>query len=138
MARAAKEAVVLEAAFSTAISHGDDVIRFPTGTSRSPRLSRSTVGDRRLRSRPLSVSLHDVETADLADALVTLLHLLTNVPGTAADFPLVDAGIAAERASRCADRSTTPTTDWLSIVVAVRLAPLIGGDDTRAASAHGS
>jgi len=136
MARAAQEAVVLEAAFSTAISHRNDVIRFPTGTSGAPGFSRRTVRDRRLRSCPLSVGLHDVETTDLADALVTLLHLLTNVPGTAADFPLVDAGVAAERASRSGDRPATPATDRLSIIIPVRLAPLVSGDDTRAAGAH--
>jgi len=137
MARAAQEAVVLEAAFSTAISHRNDVIRFPTGTSGAPGFSRRTVRDRRLRSCPLSVGLHDVETTDLADALVTLLHPLTNVPGTAADFPLVDAGVAAERASRSGDRPATPATDWLAGRVALRFSPVLGRDASASARTRG-
>jgi hypothetical protein len=136
MTRSAEQTIILKAAFSTAVSYGDDVIRFPARTRGSPRFSRSTIGDWRLGSCPLSVRLHDIQTAKLADALVTLPDLLTNVPGTAADFPLVNARVAAERASRGTDRSATPTTDWLSLVVSVRLAPLFSGHDTRAAGAH--
>ena len=133
----AQQPVVLEAALAAAVRDRHDVIGFPPRPRRPPGPPRGAIGCRRLRARPLTVRLDDVEAAEPAGALVALLHLLPHVPRAAADLPFVHAGVAAERAPRRLHRPPAPAADRLAGVVALRLAPLIGGDDARAAGAHG-
>ena len=84
------------------------------------------------------MGFHDVEATQLADALVTLLDLLTDRPRAAPDLPLVNARIAAERAARGLHGATTPAADRLAGVIAIRLAPLIGRYNPRAQDTHES
>jgi hypothetical protein len=134
--RAAEQSIVLEATLAAAVGDRDDVVRFPAWAGPAPRAPCGAILGWRLRSRPLPVSLHDIDAAHLTDSLVTLLDLLTDVPRAAADLPLVDARVAAKRASRRTNGPAAPATDRLSGGVALWLAPLVRCDDTRAASAH--
>ena len=136
MAGATEQPIVLEAALSSTIGNRHDVIGFPSGLCRAPGASSRTIRHRRLRPRPLAMRLDHVESANLTDALVAFLDLLTDVPGTASDFPLVHARVAAERAARRSNRSAAPAANRFTRIVAIGLAPLFGCDDTRAASAH--
>jgi len=82
------------------------------------------------------VRLHDVETANPTDSLVALFDLLTDIPGTAANLPFVDACVAAERATRWCDGSVAPAANGLSGRISIWFAPLFGSHDARAAGAH--
>jgi len=132
----AEQAIVLEPAFAAAVGHRNDVIGFPTRTNGAPGAARGAIPGRRLRSRPLAVRLHDVRATELTDALVALLDLLTDVPRAASDLPFMYARIAAERAARGLHGATTPAADRLAGVIAIRLAPSIGGHNPRATGAH--
>jgi hypothetical protein len=132
----AEQSIVVEPAFAAAVSHRHNVIRFPSWADGSPRFSRGAVACWRLGSRPLPVRLHDVETADLTDSLVAFLDLPTDIPGTAANLPFVDARVAAECATRWCDGSMAPAANGLSGRIAIRFAPLFGSYDARAAGAH--
>jgi hypothetical protein len=136
MTGAAQQAVIFEAAFATAIRHGNDVIRFPARAQGAPRLSRGAITGGRLRACPLAMRLHDVEAAELAGALVSLPDLLADVRRAAANLPLVYALVTAERAARRLHEPSAPAAHRLAGRVAVRNSPLIGGDNARAAGAH--
>ena len=136
MTRTAKQPVVVKSAFAAPIGDGDNVIGFPSWTRRAPPTSSAAIGRRRLRSCPLPVRLKHVESADLTNALVSLLDLLTNVPGTASNLPFVNARITAEGPPRRLDDTVAPATDRFAGRVAFGLPPLIRRNDTRAASAH--
>lgn len=136
MARTAQQPIVFEAALAPTVSNRDNVIGFPARARRAPRPTRHAIGDRRLRSRPLSMSLHDVERANLTNALIALFDLLTNVPGTAPDLPLVNTRVTAERAPWWRDHTVTPSADRFARRVALGLPPLIRRHNTRATSAH--
>ena len=136
MTRTAEQAIVLEPAFTAAVRDGDDVIGFPAWTDGPPGAPCGAVAGRRLRTRPLAMGLHDVEATQLADALVALLDLLADVPGTASNFTLVHAGIAADRPARRLHRAAAASTDRLPGGIAFGLAPLVGGHDTGAPGAH--
>ena len=79
----------------------------PEGCDRPPSVDarRATLVARRDRRPAASIAstsrcaLSDVEPADLTDALVAFLDLLTHVPGTAPNLPFMHARIAAERAA---------------------------------------
>ena len=134
--RTAEQSIVFQSALATAVSNRNNVIGFPAGARGAPDASSGAIRHWRLRSRPLPVRLHDIEAADLADTLVALFDLLANLPGTASDFPFVDAGVAAERASWRLDRTATPPANRFACGIAIWLSPLLGGDDTRALGAH--
>ena len=136
MASPTKQSIVVKSAFAAAVSDRHDMIRFPARACRSPLFPRGAVARRRLGSRPLPVRLHDVKTADPTDSLVALLDLLTDIPGTAANLPFVDARVAAERATRWCDGSVAPAANGLSSRISIRFAPLFGGNDAGAAGAH--
>ena len=132
----AEQSIVFQAAFTTAVCHRDDVISFPTWACRAPFFSSGAIGSRRPGSRPLPVRLHDVETANPTDSLVALFDLLTDIPGTAANLPFVDACVAAERATRWCDGSVAPAANGLSGRISIWFAPLFGSHDASAAGAH--
>jgi hypothetical protein len=134
--RTAEQSIVLEPALAAAVRDRDDVIGFPTWTKGAPGAARGAIAGGRLRSRPLAVSFHDVTTTELTDAPVALFDLLTDVPWAAPNLPLVYARVAAERTARGPHRTATPAADRLAGVIALRLAPLIGGHDPRATGAH--
>ena len=136
MTRTAEQSIVLESAFAAAVRDRDDVIGFPAWTKGAPGAARGAITGRRLRSRPLEVRFRDLKATPLTDALVALLDLLTDVPRAAPDLPLVHARVAAERAARGLHGTTTPAADRLAGVIAIRLAPLIGGHNPRATGAH--
>ena len=136
MAGPAEQAVVVEAAFAAAVGNGDDVVGFPAGTAGAPRLAGHAIAGRRLRARPLTMRLDDVEAAQLTDSLVAFLDFAADVPRAASDLPLVHAGVAAERAARRRDDGAAPAADRLSEVVTVGDVPLVGGDGAGAAGAH--
>lgn len=136
MARTAQQSIVFEAAFAATISDGDDVVGFPSRTRGAPCASSGTIGHGRFRSCPLPVRLEHVESAQLTDALVPFLDLLSNVPRAASNFPFVNARVTAEGAPRQLDDRVAPATDRFAGGVALGLAPLIRGNDTRAPSAH--
>ena len=136
MTRPTQQPIVLEPAFPSAVSHRNDVVRLPAWPRGAPGLPRRAVGHRGLRSRPRTVSLDHVESADLTNSFIAFLDLLTDVPGTAPDFPLVNAPVAAEGATGRRDEAVTPTTNRFAVGVAFGFPPLLGGDDTRATSAH--
>jgi len=131
-----QEPVVFETALAAAVRHRHDVIGFPSRLCSAPRFPRRAIAGGRLRSRPLAVRLDDVEAAQLARALVAFLDLLAHVPRAAANLPLVHAHVTAERPPGPLHGSTAPAADRLAGVVPFRDAPLIGGHDTRATSAH--
>jgi len=132
----AQETVVLEAALPAAVGDRHDVIGFPSRPCGAPGFPRRAVAGGRFRARPLAVGLDDVEAAQLAGALVAFLDLLAHVPRAAANLPLVDASIAAERPPGRFHRGLAPAADWLARVIAFRHAPQIGGHHARATSAH--
>jgi hypothetical protein len=134
--RPTQQSIVLQAALTSAIGYWNNVIRFPAWACCPPGLSRHPIARCWLRSRPCAMSLDHIEPADLTDSFVALLDLPPNVPGTASDFPFVNARVAAERAPRGCDGSVAPPADWFSSRVSVWLAPLFCCDDTSAASAH--
>src|SRR5689334_9425544 len=113
MARTAQQSIVFEAALASAVSDRNDVISFPAGARRAPRPARRPIRDRRLRPAPLSMRLHDVDAAELTNALISFLDLLTNVPRAATNLPFMNAGIAAESPPRRFHDLAAPTTDWL-------------------------
>ena len=132
----AQQSIVFKSAFAAAIGDGDDVIRLPTRTRGAPRASSGAIGHRRLRSRPLPVRLKHVESAQLANPLVSFLDLLSHIPRAASNFPFVNARVTAEGAPRRLDDTVAPATDGFAGGIALRLSPLIRGNDTRATSAH--
>jgi len=136
VARPTEQSVVLEAALAATIRNRNDVIGFPAWTCGSTLSAGSPITGRRLGSGPLAMCLHDIEPANLTDPFVALLDLLANVPGTAPNLPLVDTRVAAKSSARCLDQPAAPPTDRLAIRIPLRFAPLIGGHDTRTASAH--
>ena len=136
MTGTAKQSIVVEPAFTPAVSNGNDVIGFPAWTDGPPRAAGGAVTGRRLRSGPLAMGFHDIEATHLADTLVALLDLLPDIPGAAADLPLVHAGIAAERPARRFHQTAAPATDRLPDVIAFGLAPLVSGHDTGAPGGH--
>jgi hypothetical protein len=136
VARTAQQSIVFKSAFAATIGDGDDVVRFPSRTCGTPCASSGTIGHGRFRSRPLSVRLEHVEPAQLTNALVSFLDLLSNVPRAASNLPFVDARITAEGATRRLDDRAAPATDRFARRIALGLAPLIRGNDTRAPSAH--
>ena len=136
VARTAEQSIVVEPALAAPIRDGNNMIGFPSGTRGAPCASRRAIRYRRFRTRPLPMCLEHVETTDLTNAFVSLLDLLTNVPGTTSNLPFVNAGIAAESASRRLDDTVTPAADRIASGVALGLSPLIGGNDTRPTSAH--
>ena len=136
MTCATQEAVILEAAFASAIRHRDDVIRFPARPCGAPRFPRAAIARRGLPTRPLTMRFHDVKAAELARALVPFLDLLPDVPRAASNLPFVDALVTAERAARRRDRSPAPAADRLSSRVAFGNAPLLRRDDARATGTH--
>src|SRR6476646_3941542 len=80
--------------------------------------------------------LEHVDPANLTDAFVSLLDLLTDVPGAASYLPFMNASVTAKCPSRRRNRTVAPSTDWLAASVALGLSPLFSGDDTGPASAH--
>jgi hypothetical protein len=136
MARTAEQPIVFEAALAPTVSNRDNVIGFPAWARRAPRPARNAIAARRLRSRPLSMSLHDVEPANLTNALVALFDLPTNVPGTAPDLPLVNTGVTTESAPWWRDHTVTPSADRFARSVTLGFTPLIRSNNTRATSAH--
>jgi hypothetical protein len=136
MAGAAEQPIVLQAAFAPAVGNGHDVIGFPARPCGAPRFPRRAVACGRLRPRPFTMGLDDVEAAEPAGALVAFLDLLAHVPWTAADLPFVYAFVPAERPARCSHRSPAPAADWLTCRVALRNAPQSSAHDARATSAH--
>jgi len=136
VARTAQQSIVFKAAFAATIGDRNDVVRFPSRTRGTPRASSGSIGHGRFRSRPLPVRLEHVEPAQLTNALVSFLDLLSNVPRAASNFPFVDARITAEGATRRLDHTAAPATDRFAGGIALGLAPLIGGNDTRAPGAH--
>lgn len=137
VARAAQEAVVLEAALSTAVCNRRDVIGLPSRPGGSPGTPAGPIGFRGLRAAPFAARFRDVEPAEPADATVALLQLLPDVPRAAANLPLMDAGVAAEGPPGLLDHSAAPAADRFARVVALGLPPLIGRDHTLTAGAHG-
>src|SRR5450759_2828593 len=136
VARPAQDAIVVEAAFAAAIRDGNDVIGFPPRPRDSPAAPRRAVRHGGLRAGPLAVRLHHVEAAQPADPLVALLDGPADIPGTAADLPFVHAGVTAERSPRGGHRSPAPPAHGLARLVALRLSPLLRGDDALAPGAH--
>ena len=136
MARPAEQPVILQPALAAAVGDRHDVVRFPTRPQPPPGFADGSIARRRLRARPLAVRLDHIETAEPADSLVALLHLLAHIPWAAADLPLVDAGIAAERPPRRLDGPSAPPAHRCPGLVEVRLSPLLRGDDSLAQGAH--
>ena len=87
----AEQSIVLQSAFAAPIGNRDDVIGFPSRTRGAPQAQGGAISHRGLRSGPLPVRLDDIESADLTDALVSLLDLLADVPRTASNLPFVNA-----------------------------------------------
>ena len=104
--------------------------------ARAPGPSRDAIADRQASIASTRGEPWYVESADLTDSLVAFLDLLTDVPGTAPDLPLMHARIAAECAARRLDQAVTPAADRFTGGVAFGLAPLLGGHHARATSAH--
>jgi hypothetical protein len=136
VAGAAEKTVVLQPALAAAISDRNNVIGLPSWPSVPPRAAGRTIAGRRFRSRPLTMSLYDVEAANLAHPLVAFLDLLTHVPGAASNLPFVHAGVAAESPPGGGNRAAAPAANRFPGVVAVGLTPLFGGHHPRAMSAH--
>jgi hypothetical protein len=82
------------------------------------------------------VSLEHIDAAQLADASIALLDLLTHVPGAAANLPFVYARIPAEGPTWPRHRAATPPADGLTGLVAIGDAPLVGGHDALPERAH--
>jgi hypothetical protein len=133
----AQQAVVLQAALTSAVGDRDNVIRFPPRLRRAPGAAGGAIRGRGLRPRPLAVRLDDVESTEAAGPFVPFLDLLTHVRWAAANLPLVHTGVAAERAARRAHELPAPAANRLTGGVALRLAPLFCGDDARPEGAHG-
>jgi hypothetical protein len=136
VARATEQPEILEAALAAAVSDRDDVVSFPTRLGRAPLSARRAIASRRFRARPFSMRFGDVEAAQLAGAFIALADLLPDVRRAAADFPLMDACVTAERPSWRRDRSAAPTANRLTGLVPHRLAPFFGGDDAPARGTH--
>ena len=134
--RTAEQPIVLQSALAAPVRDGDNVIGFPSWTRGAPCAARDAICYRRFRTGPLPMCLNHVEAADLTNALVPFLDLLTNVPRTTSNLPLVNARITAEGAPRGLDDTVTPPTNRFAGSVTLRLSPLICGNDTRATSAH--
>jgi hypothetical protein len=133
---AAEKAIVLQPALAAAISDRNNVIGLPSWPGVPPRPAGGTLAGRRFRSRPLAMSLYDVEAANLANPLVAFLDLLTHVPGAASNLPFVHAGVAAEGAPGGGNRTAAPAANRFPGVVPVGLTPLFRGHHPRAMSAH--
>ena len=136
MTGAAEKAVVLQPALAAAISNGNNVIGLPSWPSVPPRPAGRTIAGRRFRARPLTMSLYDVEAANLAHPLVAFLDLLTHIPGAASNLPFVHAGVAAESPPGGGNRTAAPAANRFPGVIPVGLTPLFGGHHPRAMSAH--
>src|SRR5262249_6556438 len=87
-------------------------------------------------ARPLTMGLHHVEPAELADPFVAFPDLLADIPRTASNLPLVDARVAAERAARVLHGGAAPAADSLPRLILIRSAPASGCDDSLALKAH--
>jgi len=133
----AQQPVILQAAFTAAVRDGDDVIGLPPGARGPPRPARRAIAPGWFRAGPFAVRFDDVEAAEAAGALVSLFHLLADVPRAAADLPLVDAGVAAEGPAGLLHRRAAPPADRVPAFIPLGLPPLIGRDDPRAPGAHG-
>lgn len=137
MTAPAEQPVVVQPALTAAIGHRDDVVGFPARLGEPPGAARGAIPGRGLGARPFAVSLDDVESAQRAHALVALFQLLTDIPGTTADLPLMDAGVAAERPAWLGHRTAAPPADRRARLIANGLAPFLGGDDAAPCGAHG-
>jgi hypothetical protein len=138
VARPAQQTVVFQAALAAAVGNRHDVVGLPPRTRRPPGLPRRTIRRGRLCAGPFAVRLDDIQSAEPARPFVALLDLAAHVRGAAPDLPFVDARVAAERPAWALDGSAAPPADRLAVLVEIRFAPLISGDDARPKSAHAS
>jgi hypothetical protein len=137
VARAAEQAVILEAALAAAVGDGKDVIGLPSRARLPPAASIGTGAAGRTRALPIGLRAFDVESAPLAETVVALPHLLADVSRTAAQPPLVHALVAAERAAaRRDDHGTAPAADWRAVLVPIGLAPAAAVHGAAADGAH--
>jgi hypothetical protein len=134
----AQQPVVLQAAFAAAVRNRNDVVGFPTRTRRPPGPARRAIADGRFRAGPFTMRLDDVEAAEPARALISLLHLPTHVPRAAADLPFVDAPVSAEGPPRGLDRRVAPPADRKPRFVPLGLPPLLGSNDALTTGTHSS
>jgi hypothetical protein len=132
----AEEAIIFKSALTAAVRDRHYVVRLPHGTGGPPGLPRGTIRRGGPACRPRPVRLDDVEATQPAGALVPLFHLFAHVPWAAANLPLMDAGVAAERPARRPDEAAAPPAYRFPRVVAFRLPPLIRCNDARAPGAH--
>jgi hypothetical protein len=132
----AEQTIIFKTALAAAVRDRHYVVGLPRGTGGSPGLPRGTIRRGRAGCRPRPMRLDDVETAQLAGALVALFDLPTHVPRAAANLPLMDAGVAAERPARRPDGAAAPPAHRFPRLVALRLPPLVRCNGARAAGAH--
>lgn len=132
----AQQPQVREAALSSAVGDGDDVIDFPARFCITPLAERAAGTGGGPRPAPLAVGPHEVEEAPLTDTAIALPDEIARVAHVAADAPLVHAAVAAERPAGWPDQRSTTPAHCAPGGIAIWLAPRFTADASLPEIAH--